>query len=38
MNFSSGLTIGNLIGQGHFGDVYEGLDLVHGEKEPYARA
>jgi serine/threonine protein kinase len=31
MNFSSGLRIGNLIGQGGFGDVYEGEDEVHGK-------
>jgi serine/threonine-protein kinase len=31
MNFSSALTIKNLIGQRGFGDVYEGLDEVHGK-------
>lgn len=31
MNFSSGLKITSLIGQGGFGDVYEGVDEVHGK-------
>lgn len=31
MNFSSGLTIGKLIGRGGFGDVYEATDEVHGK-------
>src|SRR5580692_6648206 len=31
MSFSSNLTIVKQIGQGGFGDVYEGLDEVHGK-------
>jgi serine/threonine-protein kinase len=31
MSFKAGLTLGTMIGQGHFGDVYEGHDHLHGK-------